>query len=316
MTKNRVLRLLAKFGGVLLAGGLLLTAGIAALPTGIVVALKVAGRAPDCPWSRVLKLEHTADRFQELEARMRSSVKIVEEDTDWQIVKVRSPNRDFWVRKSGGWDGARLVAHLLAEHQWDAENTPEMAVRKGETVIDCGGHIGVYTYTALEAGAKYVVGIEPDPVNAECYRRNFKSEIADGRVTLVEKGAWSSRSSMELTIGETNSGMSSMVNVHGRRKVTVPVEPIDDMVAALKLARVDAIKMDIEGAEREALKGASQTLKKWRPRLMLDANHRPDDLAVLPNVIRGANQAYEFECGGCEIKRPGWRIEPHVIYFR
>ena len=55
------------------------------------------------------------------------------------------------------------------------------------------------------------------------------------------------------------------------------------MLRAVGVAKVDFIKMDIEGAERDALKGAAQTLKTYKPRLMLDMYHRPDDAVVLPH---------------------------------
>ena len=48
--------------------------------------------------------------------------------------------------------------------------------------------------------------------------------------------------------------------------------------------------MDIEGAERQALRGALATLRRDRPRLMIDSYHRPDDLAVLPPLIRTAHR--------------------------
>ncbi len=81
----------------------------------------------------------------------------------------------------------------------------------------------------------------------------------------------------------------------------------------LGLPRVDYIKMDIEGSEREALKGAQGTLRKYRPRLMIDAYHRPDDPRVLPAIIRQAHSDYASFCGPCELA--GQRLVPHTIFF-
>ncbi len=82
----------------------------------------------------------------------------------------------------------------------------------------------------------------------------------------------------------------------------------------MALPKVDYIKMDIEGAEREALQGAQQTLRKYKPRLMLDAYHRPDDPAALPALIRQASKEYVAYCGPCELE--GNRLIPHAIFFR
>jgi hypothetical protein len=89
------------------------------------------------------------------------------------------------------------------------------------------------------------------------------------------------------------------------------------MVAEYKMSRVDFIKMDIQGAEREALKSAAETLRKWRPRLALDSYHLPDDAALLPNVIAAANPDYHLECGPCERNtNHGDRISPHVTFYK
>src|SRR5258708_4984692 len=71
------------------------------------------------------------------------------------------------------------------------------------------------------------------------------------------------------------------------------------------------IKMDIEGAEREALRGASGTLARDFPRLMLDSYHLPDDMQVLPVVIHQANPSYTMTCGPCEEGS----FTPHVTYY-
>ena len=63
----------------------------------------------------------------------------------------------------------------------------ENGVSAGDTVIDCGAHIGAFTRYALNNGAHRVVAIEPNPVNIACLRRkrNFANEIENGSVTVV-----------------------------------------------------------------------------------------------------------------------------------
>ena len=80
----------------------------------------------------------------------------------------------------------------------------------------------------------------------------------------------------------------------------------------LKYIGHDLIKMDIEGAEREALRGAAGTLRRFKPRLMLDSYHRPDDSTVLPQVIGALRSDYRMLCGPCEL---GDRIAPHVTFY-
>jgi FkbM family methyltransferase len=173
--------------------------------------------------------------------------------------------------------------------------------------------VGVFTQRALARGASKVVAVEPDPVNLECLRRNFREEIAAGKVVLVPKGVWNSVTTLTFSESTQNSGMNSFVEQEHGTKMQLPVTTIDSLVEELGLGRVDYIKMDIEGSEREALKGARKTLAKFRPRLMLDTYHRPDDPRVLPALIQEANPAYRTKCGPCEME--DGRLIPHVTYF-
>lgn len=60
--------------------------------------------------------------------------------------------------------------------------------RPREVVLNGGAHVGVYTRRALAAGARLVVAMDPAPDNIECLLRNFKVEIAAGRVIFYPKG--------------------------------------------------------------------------------------------------------------------------------
>jgi Methyltransferase FkbM domain len=73
--------------------------------------------------------------------------------------------------------------------------------------------------------------------------------------------------------------------------------------------------MDIEGAEREALRGATRTLERFRPRLMLDSYHLPDDMKVLPAILRRAHPDYSLHCGPCEAAPGNPRLIPHVTFY-
>jgi hypothetical protein len=93
----------------------------------------------------------------------------------------------------------------------------------------------------------------------------------------------------------------------------VPLTRIDTLVSELKLPRVDFIKMDIEGAEQEALRGARQTLARYRPRLAISAYHKREDPLEIPALVRSARPDYRMECGACLMER--YRIIPQVLFF-
>jgi len=69
---------------------------------------------------------------------------------------------------------------------------------------------------------------------------------------------------------------------------------IDDFVQRFSLARVDFIKMDIEGAESHALTGASDSIRRFRPRLAISAYHSLDDLVELASKISEIERSYRL----------------------
>ena len=69
--------------------------------------------------------------------------------------------------------------------------------------------------------------------------------------------------------------------------VEVETKTIDDYLPENE--KVTLIKMDIEGAEYEALKGAEKTIKKYQPRLAISIYHNPDDYWRICEVIHSFN---------------------------
>ena len=277
--------------------------------------LKVSGHGVSCPWSKVFSEDGYASRLHEVLSETRKSIHGTATDPALPIDRWAATGfRQFWIPRSGtDLDGKALLAYLLSDHTVLAEELGNDGVRAGDIVLDVGAHVGTFADRALRRGARKVVAFEPDPLNRECLTRNFAVEIAEQRLVVVAQGAWSSKGQLTLHQGTHNSGMSSVVHDDGGSTFQIDVTTIDDVVQSLGLPRVDFIKMDIEGAEREALKGAAVTLKQFRPRMMLDAYHLEDDPVVLPQVIRSANPEYKETCGPCEILSN--TLLPHVIIF-
>lgn len=281
---------------------------------GLAVLAKAAGRYEPCPWPALARYPLMLFRFADLKKEYDRVLSVEREDRRLGIQLIRTPGRSFWIKKDGElMNGTETLAYLLAEQQWIGEAGASFMVKPGDVVLDVGAHIGTFDDEALRRGASRCILIEPDPVNVECIRRNFPDEIAAGKIVVVSEGAWSSTSTLEFLVSASDSAMGTFVlSAPGAGKITVPVRPLDEMVAGLGLDRVNYIAMDIEGAEREALKGARDILRRWRPTIMLASYHRPDDDVVLPGVIRAANSAYQGTCVLCS-QDP---IRPHIVFYR
>jgi FkbM family methyltransferase len=214
-------------------------------------------------------------------------------------VQWETPLGRFW---GGENDGRELDLLALEQVGGDIYERRDVAVRDSDVVVDVGAHLGTFTRLALQRGARVVVAVEPNPVNVACLERTFASEIAARRVRVVSAAAWHSPGSLTFEFGDSSQmGHVGASGVEGARAKALPVRAVtlDQLVGELKLDRVDFIKMDIEGAERHALAGASRLLAEHKPRLAICIYHAPDDREVVPRVIRSANDAYEtFTRGG------------------
>jgi FkbM family methyltransferase len=134
-----------------------------------------------------------------------------------------------------------------------------------------------------------VVAFEADQTNIACFKQTFREEIAQQRVVLVEAALWEAPGI--LRFAETNSSDSGAVlsvlrpGWDSGPVVVVPATTLDAAVQELNLECVDFIKWNIEGAERHALRGARQTLSRFRPRMVVSINHLYDDPVVIPSWV-------------------------------
>jgi FkbM family methyltransferase len=139
------------------------------------------------------------------------------------------------------------------------------SLRKGDIVIDAGAYTGLYTvYAAKKVGSKgKVIAYEPDPYTMMMLKKNIKLNQLSN-VTLVRKGLFDKNDSVPFDIQSVGSNIVTINTAfHNRKTINkVNVAPLDEEVVRLRLNTVDFIKMDIEGAEIEAMKGARTTIKK------------------------------------------------------
>ena len=177
--------------------------------------------------------------------------------------------------------------------RWDIEALNP--VRAGDIVLDAGGHLGESTLRALELGAARVVTFEPNPDNARALRKNLAMPIADGRVIVIEKGVYDRVGVLTFDRG-ADSASGEFEEGSGD---ALPITTIDRVVAELQLARVDFIKMDIEGSEVPALRGAVETLRRFKPRVAVGTYHKSGDLAGVEQAVLSTRSDYRVTPARC-----------------
>ena len=274
--------------------------------------IAATGRSGQCSISSSMSIP---DHFREQTAikdRILAASKRLQFDDDFE--QWQTPNRTYWIPR-----GSQFVLPFnLAEQAEHIYGAGEQAMKSGDIVLDCGANIGVTVEEALKAGARTIVAIEPAPENLECLRRNFPKEIESGRVVIYPKGVWDKDDVLTLNVDPKNSAADSVVmKPEGSEgKIQVPLTTVDKIVAELKLDRVDYIKMDIEGAEPNALRGAHDTIARFKPRLSIASYHVGTHATVIPEIVNGTRADYKTECGPCNEVKGEMRIRPEILYFR
>jgi len=284
--------------------------GVWLYPPARMLALVALGRSPACPLPNALASAANWDRQIRIKDQILRASRRLEEDPKgfelWQ-----TPHGRYWIPKGSHY----VLPFNLAEQEREIYFGGEVRIGAGDIVLDCGANVGVFTRKALEHGAGLVVAIEPAPENIECLRRSFATEIAAGRVIVYPKGVWDRDDWLALHVDPHNSAADSfLIERKGSHAVEkVPLTTIDKLAAELKLARVDFIKMDIEGAEVRALEGGRETIARFHPRMALSVYHAPDHPENVPKAARAAWSGYRIACGPCA--QAGWLIRPDILLF-
>jgi FkbM family methyltransferase len=178
-----------------------------------------------------------------------------------------------------------------------------VSIGEGEVFVDGGAHQGEsaleFLRRAKEAGATRarVHSFEPDQGNFEAAAKNLAGVTG---VTLVQKGLWIREA--ELTFFEKADTLGSsfvlLPNAPEREGAIVHRVPVTSLDAYFGGAPEDCwptfIKMDIEGAENEALLGAAGVIAAKKPKLAICAYHKPEDVYALPRTIMRLHGGYRF----------------------
>ena len=145
-------------------------------------------------------------------------------------------------------------------------------IRPGDTVLDLGGNLGTSAMTFAERTGPGGRVVSFEPMFHDLLRRNAGANGYGDRIEVVAAAVGEAAGEAEFAV--TDAGVDSRLAIEGRAAShRVAVVSVDDTVAERGLNRVDFMKLDIEGAEEDALNGSRQTLARHRPKLTIASYH-------------------------------------------
>ena len=157
-----------------------------------------------------------------------------------------------------------------------------------EVFVDCGAFDGdtiIRFHKKMGGNYKKIYAFEPDEHNyCRLQRTIVENEIK--HVHTINKGCWDKK---DVLLFSSDANMASTVSLQG--DFSIEVDTIDNIVGQ---EIVTFLKMDIEGSELAALRGAEKTIKKSKPKLAICVYHKPEDLITIPQFISSLVPEYKF----------------------
>lgn len=165
-----------------------------------------------------------------------------------------------------------------------------------EIFIDAGGFDGLTTAQFMNwcNGKGYSYIFEPDERNRLLIRKNLK-HIPN--YEIVPKALWSRTARLAM---DAKGSFASSVSELGENKEVDPEVDSKEAIESVSLddfvceGRITYIKMDIEGAEMEALRGAAHIIRTYKPKLAVSIYHKKEDIWEIPHLILTYCPDYRF----------------------
>jgi FkbM family methyltransferase len=170
-------------------------------------------------------------------------------------------------------------------------------LKAGDVFVDVGANIGAYSLWVgpIIGPSGTIVAIEPQPSVLARLRANFALN-PDFNAHIFPCGAGESNSLMTLSVGSDNEGGASLATVGGGSdQVEIAVRPLISMVEEAGIARIDALKIDIEGYEdRALLPFFAEAPKSLWPRLLILERSEKDWASDLMGALKGYGYSLSF----------------------
>ncbi len=178
-----------------------------------------------------------------------------------------------------------------------------MKIDDASWIIDAGCSEGYFTLFAFEKNnnAK-VVALEPLSEMQEALSKTFESETKSNRFFLEKKALGTNNNTIQFIFNPEHLCDSSInhttKNIENSNVYDVEVTTLDKLSENHNLFENGIIKMDIEGAEMDALRGGVELMKKYKPRLAVAVYHDYENAIKCRDIILEANPSYKVEFRG------------------
>ncbi len=167
------------------------------------------------------------------------------------------------------------------------------------TILEGGVYDGTDTVNFLNQlkGKKYqIFGFEP---NLEFFKKSpNKNLLSNKNVKIFPNALWRKKETLKFRIEQNSPSSSNLYdNDINDSILDINAITIDEFLSEQHISTIDFIKLDIEGAELDALLGAENTIKQCIPQLAISIYHNKNHLFQIPKLLHEMNAKYVFKLG-------------------
>lgn len=169
----------------------------------------------------------------------------------------------------------RFINYFPSDYEKENFSFLTAQAKPGSTVLDIGAHIGLFSVIASEVtGDKgKIFSFEPSPSTTEFLKKTIRINSKEAVIEPVQKAMSNQEGKITFFVSDDKiDNSNSLVSYKDDRKLTgieVDMTTIDNFVAANKITNVSFIKIDVEGAEYDALRGGTNTFTTQKPACIL-----------------------------------------------
>ncbi|MCL5733622.1 MAG: FkbM family methyltransferase [Patescibacteria group bacterium] len=196
-------------------------------------------------------------------------------------------------------ESIELINDVIASDQYSAKKY----LSERSVVIDAGGNIGTFSVFAANLSPNgYVYAFEPVKKTFELLKKNTHHYH---QIKCINAGLGENRSVKKIFINNKSTGGSVFEDSpfytgtsdagQGGRFEEAEIMTLDYFVYENKISQVDFIKIDTEGYEANVLRGAKETIQKFRPVIAMSAYHNQNDKKDLPFILKSIYADYICE---------------------
>jgi len=164
---------------------------------------------------------------------------------------------------------------------------------KDKIVIDAGANFGEFAIYCIRLGAKKVYAFEPVTETFNRLVKQIEINNLKGKVIPIKMALGDRTETLKIYFSKPED-YAAAIGRKGSKSEIVNIISLDEFCKKEKITNVGFIKMDIEGYEENALKGAMKIIKLNKPILSFSAYHKLTDKKLLPILVKSLRSDYKI----------------------